>query len=381
MSGDIVLSAGVRANLTSLQQTADLLAQTQDRLATGLKVNSALDNPIEYFTAQSLNRRATSLSNLLDSISNATQTIQAANNGITAITKLVQNAQAVAQQALQSSSTTATLNGSVSGLTASSSFSFTSGKTITVSDGTTTATFTLGATDTVQDFLDSVNNTAGLNVKAELSNTGNIVLEATGSNSITLGGTDGATEAAQLGLTLSGAGSSVAGGTVNASRTSLATQFNSLMTQIDQLAGDAGFNGINLLIGNALKIVYNENGTSSQTLNGVQATSKGLGISQVTAGFQSNKEIGDTITQLSSALTTLATDAANFGANLSVIQTRNDFTKATINTLQAGANSLTLADTNEEGANLLSLQTRQSLATNSLSLAVQSDRNVLKLFG
>ena len=108
---DITLSAGIRQNLLSLQQTADLMATTQNRLATGKKVNSALDNPVSYFTSQSLGNRASDLSSLLNSIGNATQTIQAANNGLTSLTKLVQSAQAIGQQALQSASTSAKVTG------------------------------------------------------------------------------------------------------------------------------------------------------------------------------------------------------------------------------------------------------------------------------
>ena len=103
---DIVLSAGVRSNLLNLQQTSDLITQTQERLATGNKVNSALDNAISYFTAQGLNTRANDLSALLDSMSNGISTIQAANNGITSITKLVQSAQALVSQAQQANNTT-----------------------------------------------------------------------------------------------------------------------------------------------------------------------------------------------------------------------------------------------------------------------------------
>ena len=88
MSG-IILSAGVRANLLQLQQTSDLITSTQTKLATGKRVNSALDNPLNYFTAQSLDNRSSDLSGLLDSMSNAINTIQAADNGITSITKLV----------------------------------------------------------------------------------------------------------------------------------------------------------------------------------------------------------------------------------------------------------------------------------------------------
>src|SRR5215211_5856059 len=106
MSGDIVLSAGVRANLLQLQQTSDLITSTQTKLATGKRVNSALDNPINFFTAQGLSNRASDLSNLLDSMSTAFNTIQAANNGITSITKLVQSAQALVSQAQQTSDVT-----------------------------------------------------------------------------------------------------------------------------------------------------------------------------------------------------------------------------------------------------------------------------------
>jgi flagellin-like hook-associated protein FlgL len=374
---DITLSSGVRSNLVSLQQTAALIGQTQTRLATGKKVNSALDNPINFFTASALNSRASDLGNLLDSVSNAVQTLQAADNGITSLTKLVQNAQAIAQQAQQSAATTAKYSGTVSGLTASSSFTFTAGKTITVNDGTTTATLTLGASNTVQNFLDQVNTTPLLNVKAELGGDGRILLEATGANSITIGGTDPAGELAQLGLV---AGTTNAG-TTNSTRTSLASQYDSLRAQIDQLAGDSGFNGVNLLNGDSLKVVFNEKGTSSLSISGVTFNSAGLGVSASTNSFQTDKDINDALGKLTSALGSLRSQASAFGSSLSVVQTRQDFTKATINTLKTGADNLTLADTNEEGANLLALQTRQSLSTTSLSLAAQASNNVLKLFG
>src|SRR6478672_12649379 len=100
MSG-IVLSSSVRQNLLSLQSTADLLATTQSRLSTGKKVNSALDNPTNFFTAQGLDNRASDISNLLDSISNGVQVLQAANTGITSMQKLVDTAKSIANQVLQ----------------------------------------------------------------------------------------------------------------------------------------------------------------------------------------------------------------------------------------------------------------------------------------
>src|SRR5712691_1612354 len=225
---DIILSSGVRSNLVSLQQTASLIAQTQTRLATGKRVNSALDNPINFFTASSLNNRASDLGNLLDSVSNAVQTLQAADNGITSLTKLVQSAQSLAQQDQQSAATTAKYSGTVSGLsgTTTPSPAFTAANTITVNDGTTTATFTAAgnATDTVQAFLDAVNNTANLKVKAELSGDGKILLEATSTNTIVIAGTTTVAEKAQFGLV---AGTTAAG-TLNTTRSSLATQYDSI---------------------------------------------------------------------------------------------------------------------------------------------------------
>src|ERR1700684_1173847 len=100
MSG-IVLSASVRQNLLSLQPRASRLATTQNDLATGNKVNSALDNPTNYFTAQSLNNRASDISNLLDGIGNGVQVLQAANTGITSLQSLVDTAKSIANQALQ----------------------------------------------------------------------------------------------------------------------------------------------------------------------------------------------------------------------------------------------------------------------------------------
>jgi flagellin len=374
---DIVLSSGIRSNLLSLQNTASLIGTTQQRLATGLKVNSALDNPTAFFTASSLNATAGNLGNLLDAVSNAVQTVQAANNGITSITKLVQSAQAIVQQAQQSAATTATDTGTVSGLTASSSFAVTSGNTITISDGTSTATITSTGNVTVQQIISAVNGAAGLNINAELSANGSLSLEATGANSITVGGTATGAALAQFGL----ATGTTAAGTVNATRSSLATQYNQVLTQIDQLASDSGFNGVNLLGGQSLQVVFNVSRTSSLALSGVTFNSAGLGLSQSASNFQTNTSLANASSQLTASLTTLQNQAASFGTNLSVIQIRQSFTTATINTLQTGASNLTLADTNQEGANLLALQTRQSLAETALSLAAQSQNSVLRLFG
>jgi len=362
---------------SALQNTADLQARTQQRLATGKKVNSALDNPINFFTASALTNRAGDLGNLLDSVSNAIQTLSAANNGLTSLTKLVQNAQAIVQQAQQSAATTAKYAGTVAGLTSASSFAVTSGSTITINDGTNTTTITSTGTLTVQQIIDAVNTGTATGVKAELSSDGKILLEATGANTIVIGGTSTPGEKAQFGLV---AGTTAAG-TLNTTRSSLAAQFDAIRSQIDQLAGDSGFNGVNLLNGDSLKVVFNEKNTSSLLINGVTYNSAGLGIAASTTTFQTDQSINAALGNLTAALSTLRLQASNFGSSLSVVQIRQEFTKATINTLQTGADNLTLADTNEEGANMLALQTRQQLSTTALSLAAQASNSVLRLFG
>jgi hypothetical protein len=122
---NIVLSAGVRQNLLSLQNTADLMASTQNRLATGKKVNSALDNPGSFFTSQSLQNRASDLNDLLDSIGQAQKTLDAADQGISSLTKLVQSAKSIAKQARQASlgdvTYANTITGTVGSLTTATS--------------------------------------------------------------------------------------------------------------------------------------------------------------------------------------------------------------------------------------------------------------------
>lgn len=712
MGSDITLSKAVRGNLLSLQSTSDLLTATQERLSTGLKVNSALDNPTNFFTASSLNSRASDLGRLLDSVGNATQTLEAADNGISAITDLVEAAQATARQALQTTAgvtggtstaattagtgatltadagatvtgtgaalspdgpasvtgtgaalnadadgvttgsadlsalsatggnldingqsitiaggadaaatlvainnetgttgVTATLDGSDQlvltgsdgkvvdvdntsdattltelGLTGGStdtttptvsllSQGFSSGETLTLDVGGSSSTITFGTGTGEVATLDDLNTalgsfaTANANVaSASIDATGNLsVAGVNDEDSITVGGTsdsallgttDATTEADNLlsqgfasgetltldvggststitfgtgtsevstlaelntalgsfatananvtsasvdvdgNLSVVGAGgddSVTVGGTsdsgilgsadattasnnllsqgfasgetltftagsnaaetitfgtgtnevstidelntalgaltnvtasVDASgnltatassgtasdsltiggtsdsgllgsadattdavvtggenrRESLENDFNELLVQIDELKNDAGFNGKNLLDGDDLKVIFNEDGSSSLTIGGVDFDSAGLGLSSVATGdFGSDANIEATLSSLSTATNSLRSQASKFGSNLSVVETRENFTKETINTLETGAANLTLADLNEEGANLLSLQTRQSLSSTALSLASQADQNVLRL--
>ena len=130
-----------------------------------------------------------------------------------------------------------------------------------------------------------------------------------------------------------------------------------------------------------LTVVFNEDGSSTLQIAGVDFTATGLGLTtQAADEFQTNAGVNAAIAELDAATATLRAQGATFGANLSIVQARQDFTKNLINVLEIGADNLILADTNEEGANLLALQTRQSLSTTSLSMAAQADQNVLRLF-
>ena len=381
MGSEVTLSSAVRSNLLSLQKTADLLGKTQERLATGKKVNSALDDPTAFFTASSLNSRANDLSRLQDFVSNAVQTIKAADEGIKSLTKLVESAEATVRQASISGGTTANVTGTVSGVSATdtlaAAFGLDAADAIVIGDGTDTTSVTVG-TNTVQDFLDAINNNGdNTDVRASLSG-GALKFEATGATSITIALTDAgaANTIADIGF----ASGTVAAGTLNTERSSFAAEFDELRNQIDQLINDAGYNGVNLLDGDSLTVTFNEDGSSTLNVNGVTFDSSGLGISASANTFQTDFDIDAAITELRSASLQLQSHASTLGSNLSVVETRQDFTKNIINVLETGAANLTLADTNEEGANLLALQTRQQLSSTALSLASQADQNVLRLF-
>ena len=350
---DISLTASMRSNLLSLQQTQSLMDTTQERLSTGKKVNSAIDNPSSYYTAQSLTNRASDLSSLLDSMGQAVQTIQAANEGIEAITEFASQAKAIANSANDTSDV-----------------------------------------DSIENYM---------------------------------------------------------------------KQFDEILEQIDGIAKDSGYKGVNLLGGKdqELKVVFNEDRSSSLTVKGDEADAKGLGMNAATGKwiettqgnaaaftkgakiddkayvygtdgkvYQATKEIAAqgtsdlqkdlaalvadgslvetsykvdvsggatgaknfdiksikkdainaSITEVEDAVSKLRNMASVFGNNYSIVENREEFTENLINVLEEGADKLTLADMNEESANMLALQTRQQLAINSLSLASQAAQSVLSLF-
>jgi flagellin-like hook-associated protein FlgL len=381
----VTLTASVRQNLLSLQGTADLLATTQGRLATGKKVNSALDNPTNFFTAAGLDARASDISNLLDSIGNGVQVLQAANTGITSLQKLVDTAKSIANQVLQqpagfTAKSTSTSSIALAGTAANlvDATVFKSGETIAfaASGSAPALTVTIGATES----LDQLNAAlAPANLTASLDSANKLVFTTTADagsqtiGAITLGSAGTATFTAPTAPTLDAVSQST--------RASLVSQYNQIITQITTTAQDASFNGINLLNGDTLKLVFDETGKSTSTINGVTFNPAGLGLKALTAGtdFIDNSTTNNVLSALNTASITLRSQASAFGANLSIVQIRQDFNKNLINVLQTGSSALTLADSNEEAANSQALSTRQSIATSALALANQSQQAVLQL--
>ena len=390
MSG-IVLSASVRQNLLSLQSTADLLSTTQIRLSTGKKVNTALDNPTNFFTAAGLDNRASDINNLLDSIGNGVQVLQAANTGLTSLQKLVDTAKSIASQVLQaptgyspkSTSSSTALPAASTTTNLIDGTSIKSGETLTVAaaPGIPTITVTFGAGAGQVTSLSDLNSAlAASNLTAFLNSSNQLVITTTNDaasstiGAITTGGT--------AGTATFGAGTApVADPASQAIRAGLVSQYNNIITQITTTAQDSSFNGINLLNGDTLKLTFDETGKSTLSITGVTFDAPGLGLAPLVSGtnFLDNNSANATLAKLDTASNELRSEASSFGSNLSIVQIRQDFNKNLINVLQTGSANLTLADTNEEAANSQALSTRQSIAVSALALSNQAQQSVLQL--
>lgn len=401
---DISLTASMRTNLLSLQNTQSLMDTTQERLSTGLKVNSAIDNASSYYTAQSLNNRASDLSALLDSMGQGIQTIQAANEGIEAITEFVEQAKAIANSARDAASKTdvKTLSSKFSGTDSVTSDDTALTLAVKKADGT-------ALDKSLEDAVDKVN--AGLEAaNLQAKSLDDYVAQV--KKAIEAGGTEFAkivdikvddktgkiTFTAKAGYNikatgagdLAGLGKDPVAGTptndvtstvaVNTDRQKYALQFNEILTQIDNLAKDAGYKGINLLQMNTLTVIFNEDRSSQIEVKGTDASSVGLMLDEAVNNWQTNEDIETSIRQTEEAISSLRIMASDYGNYYSIVQNRQSFTKSLVNVLTEGADNLTLADMNEESANMLALQTRQQLAINSLSLASQAAQGVLQLF-
>lgn len=274
-SGSITLTKSISQNLSSLQATQTLMDQTSYRLTTGKKVNSALDDPINYFAAEDNTSKSNDLQVLKDGMSEGIETINAASTGIEAISDLIDTAKSLAKSALSA---------------------------------------------------------------------------------------EDSSEAA-----------------------SYVTQYNAILDEIDATAEDSIYSGINLLSSDTLEISIGSEATDKINVNGIDASSSGLGITDATSWWDTTSAASTTINAdlalLDTAKTTLRSASKNLSSQLSIVTNRQDFTSSMIDILDEGAANLVNADTTEEGVNLTTLETQQSLGIQALSIASSASQAVLNLFG
>ncbi len=371
---DVSLTSGMRSNLLSLQGTVDLLNRTQNRLSTGKKVNTAIDNPVSFFASQALNSRASVIDSLKDAMGQAVQTIAAADKGIKAITAMIEQAKGIAQSALSADTTagdahqTATIT--LSSIAAGTVLTI-GGQGFTATDAGTPGAneFYMGGTNVsdAEALAKAINDAAIGQYTASAS--GNIVTIRNSAADVTAGNI------------VTAAGATAAFYAPSNELATLQAQFNTMRAQIDDLATDAGYKGKNLLSSDSVlrSMTVKFEGSHQLAVTGFDATTNGLNVAA--AAWTDATSIETSITSLDKALTKLRQEASSLSGNLSIITVRQDFSNNMINTLTEGADKLTLADTNEEGANMLMLQTRQSLSTTALSLSAQAAQSVLRLFG
>lgn len=389
MASNVTLSSAVRSNLNALQATSNMMSSVQEKLSTGKKVNSALDNPNSFFTAKGLENRASDLGSLLDDMGQSVQTLKAADKGITAISDLVDAAKAKASQASQTSNQVERakyaeeyneLLTQIEDIAKDSGYK---GKNLLAGDGNDLkVTFNESGKSSLSisavDYTNASSST-GLNLSEIRSG-------VSGSTSITL--TNGTGSAALTGGSLLTADNEFEVGDVITLTDTNGAELGKLEIKADTTVNDLtsfleDVDGVTTDLTDETLTVTAEfklSLSSSSSASGSFADRDTGQTSEQEGGFAKDSDIDAAMSKLKKAQDELRAQASTFGTNLSIVQSRQDFTNSMINTLEEGAGKLTLADTNEEGANLLALQTQQSLASTALSLAAQADQNVLRLF-
>ncbi len=347
---EVALSAGMRSNLNSLSQASKMLEQTQTRLATGRRVNSAVDNPTNFFAASNLNDRATQLNGRLDGMGQAVSTLKAADNALSTMRGLISAMKGVVDEALGStaSSDRAVLGKQFNELivqladvSKDGSYKGVNLLKSNQSDKTTGGNETL----TVQfneSFDDSTLDIKGVNIR--------------GSDTITVNDDGEIVGASEM------SGANAGGDTI-----SYAVTFNE----------DGATNDTTDVIG--IRSAEITEATQSGG-NGITAGDQNSSITWTDdSTYQDN--LKSVVSDIEAFDTALVNTAKSLSQNVNIVSLRQDFTQNMIDTLEEGSDKLTLADLNEEGANLLALQTSQTLGIQSLSLASQSQQAVLQLIG
>ena len=400
---DIKLTASMRTNLLSLQNTQSLMDMTQERLSTGLKVNSAIDNPSSYYASQSLTNRANDLTSLLDSMGQGIQTIKAANEGIESITAFAEQAKALVNTALDTKDADSILAASkqfdevlkqIETMAKDSSYK---GVNL-LADDDLTVKFNEKAKDRSLLVVEGKDVVAEMAVDASEDKWVKEVTvaapaaEFTGGASITKGDVFKVT-AADGSIKLYEAKNDI---TYTAVETPSATATNWEEVADGSAGVFADVSPETVKAGDIYTAADGKHYKAKIDMGTIEIDA--TNFSEVTDEtkikaytstnpdeqkyFEYDTEAMNTsLTQIEDAITRLRDIASEFGNNYSIVQNREEFTNNIINVLEEGSDKLTLADMNEESANMLALQTRQQLAVNSLSLASQAAQSVLKLFG
>ncbi len=389
---EITLSAAVRDSLLSLQTTTKLINRTQGRLATGLAVSSAIDDPIKFFQAKTLADRASDFNEKKSGIDQGVSSLTAALDGTEGIEAVVAQMKGLVVSAKSSTTSTIAelvsqfndLRTQIANLAKDTQYQGLNlingtGEKLTVSFSTDTSS-TL-----VVNSVDVTEGGAGLAIRnavtaAELSGAVfNVSYDFATALTVSTGSTLTITYAGQSAFTFGSQGTytflygthtvTVSVGSVGGAAT--ATTF--ALTQV--IAAGTTFSFTIASAGNV--------GANDVQFAGV-LTGISVIVGDVTGQYVVDStfttQVNSLVTDLETALKTLRTKAKTLGSNVALLQTRLEFTENYVNTLETGAGKLTLADLNEEGANLLALQTRQQLGIQALAFAGQAEQGILALF-
>ena len=392
MASDVTLSAAVRSSLLSLQNTTNLIDRTQNRLSSGLRVSSSIDDPVAFFQAKTLTDRAFDFGEKKDNIDQGISTVAAALQGIESIEAIVRQLKGITSSLKSATGSQFTdlvtqfnsVRTQIGNLADDATYQGVNlvnntTETLTVSFSEKTGSLlTVDAVNVRQSGLGIAEANHGSGVSVSLfnfaANTSNLSLSAGETITVTYLGTARTIDSAS---NLQFAYGTVSIGVVG--NTQLAQNISAgdtLTLKVQSGIGTAAASNVAAIATNFFFAVISAAGfnSASVTITSVEANT----TKYVTEG--NSTQVDAIISQLDSALTTLRSNAQTLGSNVALLQTRLDFTQTYVTTLTTGSSKLTLADINEEGANLLALQTRQQLGISSLAFAGQAEQGILALF-
>ena len=376
---DVTLSTAVRTSLLSLQGTSDLIGRTQNRLSTGLKVSSAIDDPVAFFQGKALSDRAGDFQEKKDAIDQGVSNLTTATDGLDAVESIVRQLKGIAQNLKSATGTQFTdlktqfndLRDQIDLLTTDSTYQGVNlingtGQTLTVEfSDKTTSKLAVASVDVTGDGLGTSDLTVTTLTDATIWNTG----KTTTDDTFSAGGS----------ITVVFQGETV---TKVSGETAVITYGGQTLTMNVSAGGSVTLTqgtSYTFALGSSLTIgaAAGDTVTAAGLTASVAATANDA-KTYIREG--SSTTVDAAITELSTALTTLRSEAATLGSNVALLQTRLDFTNNYVDSLEGGSAKLTLADINGEGANLLALQTRQQLGIQALAFAGQAESSVLGLF-